>query len=257
MNEIVIYITAFFASGLTLFSGFGLGTILLPAFAFFFPLNLAIAMTALTHFLNNLLKLGLFVKYAHRNIILYFGLPAILAAYLGAWALSWLSNLEPVATYVLFGKALYILPVKVIVAFLMMLFAFCDILPFLKKLSFGRRWLPIGGILSGFIGGLSGHQGALRSAFLIRCDLTKEAFIGTGVVIACLVDISRMGVYAASLSGMYRGMDYLLVAKTTLFAFLGVWVANRFLKKMEVHVIQKIVFAFLVIFSLALGSGIV
>jgi hypothetical protein len=33
-------------SGLTLFSGFGLGTVLMPAFAVFFPVPTAIAATA-------------------------------------------------------------------------------------------------------------------------------------------------------------------------------------------------------------------
>ena len=40
--------------------------------------------------------------------------------------------------------------------------------------------------MSGFLGGLSGHQVALRSAFLIKCGLTKESFLGSGIVIACL-----------------------------------------------------------------------
>ena len=45
-------------------------------------------------------------------------------------------------------------------------------------------FLAAGGLLSGFLGGLSGHQGALRSAFLIKCGLSKEVFIASGVVIA-------------------------------------------------------------------------
>jgi hypothetical protein len=35
---------AFLASGLTPFSGFGLGTLLLPAYALFFPMELAVAL---------------------------------------------------------------------------------------------------------------------------------------------------------------------------------------------------------------------
>lgn len=54
MEIIVIAIVAFFASGLTFFSGFGLGTLLLPAFALFFPIEIAISLTAIVHFLNNI-----------------------------------------------------------------------------------------------------------------------------------------------------------------------------------------------------------
>ena len=42
LSYLVICIVAFMASGLTFFSGFGLGTLLLPAFALFFPLEQAI-----------------------------------------------------------------------------------------------------------------------------------------------------------------------------------------------------------------------
>jgi hypothetical protein len=37
--------------------------------------------------------------------------------------------------------------------------------------------------LSGFFGGLSGHQGAFRRAFLIK-PLTKKSFLATKVVIS-------------------------------------------------------------------------
>ncbi|OGA86871.1 MAG: hypothetical protein A2Z90_01050 [Burkholderiales bacterium GWA2_64_37] len=49
---------------LTLFSGFGLGTVLVPVFALFFPVPLAIAATAAVHFANNIFKFGLMAKQA-------------------------------------------------------------------------------------------------------------------------------------------------------------------------------------------------
>jgi len=72
----------------------------------------------------------------------------------------------------------------------------------LKDAGFDRRYLPLGGVLSGFFGGLSGHQGALRSAFLIRCGLSQEAFVATGIVAACLVDLARLAVYARHLASL-------------------------------------------------------
>jgi len=50
--------------------------------------------------------------------------------------------------------------------------------------------------LSGFFGGLSGLQGAIRSAFLIKSGLSKEAFIATAVVVSTFVDFTRLPVYA-------------------------------------------------------------
>ncbi|MHB8530128.1 MAG: hypothetical protein ACYC8V_11535 [Caulobacteraceae bacterium] len=61
----VIGAVAFLASGLTLYSGFGLGTVLLPAFALFFPAPVAVAATRAVHLLNNLFKGTLVGRAAH------------------------------------------------------------------------------------------------------------------------------------------------------------------------------------------------
>jgi hypothetical protein len=46
-----------------------------------------------------------------------------------------------------------------------------------KKQAIPAAWLPLGGVVSGFFGGLSGNQGAFRSAFLLGAGLGKDAFI--------------------------------------------------------------------------------
>ena len=83
MTYLVVCSVAFVASGLTLFSGFGLGTLLLPAFALCFPVEQAVALTAVVHFLNNLFKLALVGRHADRRAVLWFGVPAIGAALVG------------------------------------------------------------------------------------------------------------------------------------------------------------------------------
>ena len=99
MDFLVIPIVAAVASVLTFFSGFGLGTILTPVFAVFFPIDLAVALTAIVHLLNNLFKLSLVGKYADKHTIRKFGFPAILAAFVGAWMLTRLSDFPPITTY--------------------------------------------------------------------------------------------------------------------------------------------------------------
>ena len=84
MDILIIALVALLASLLTFFSGFGLGTILLPAFAFFFPLEIAVGLTAIVHFLNNLFKFILIGKQVNWKVVLYFGVPAVIAAYFGA-----------------------------------------------------------------------------------------------------------------------------------------------------------------------------
>jgi uncharacterized membrane protein YfcA len=198
MDYLIISIAALLASGLTLFSGFGLGTLLMPVFALFFPVEVAIAQTAVVHFANNLFKVALFSRRADGPTVLRFGLPAFLASFAGAGLLLWLADLAPLATWLVNGREVVIHPVKLVVALLMAGFAVLELWPAFNRLAIDRKYIPAGGVLSGFFGGLSGNQGAFRSAFLIKSGLSKEAFIGTGVLIAALVDLSRLAVYAGS-----------------------------------------------------------
>ena len=131
-----------------------------------------------------------------------------------------------------------------------------DIIPKYKNLEFGKKYLPIGGVLSGFFGGLSGHQGALRSAFLIRLHLSKEAFIATGVVIACLVDVSRLSVYIPQIIEQKKMLDYKLLGMATISAFLGIYFGTKLLQKTTIKTIQGIVAVMLFVYAVLLILGI-
>lgn len=257
MEYLIICIVAFTISGLTLFSGFGLGTVMVPVFAIFFPIDLSIAMTAIVHFLNNLLKLALLGKHADRTSILRFGLPAILSSFFGAWFLVWLSDLKPLLEYIFFSRFAIITPVKLIVSVLMICFASIEIIPRLENMSFGKKYLPLGGVLSGFFGGLSGHQGALRSAFLVRSGLSKESFIATGVVIACLVDIPRISVYVSHFSQSGIDSNKLLLIGAIASAFFGTFIGKRLIKSVTLRAIQIIISIMLFGIAVCLGTGII
>lgn len=257
MDYLVICITALFASALTLFSGFGLGTVLLPVFAVFFPIELAIAMTAIVHLLNNIFKFWLVGKDADWSIVLRFGIPALIAAFIGAGALTLLSDLQPIATYRAFGKVFAIEIVKVVVAVLIVTFALLDLSRRLEQRPIPRRYMPLGGLLSGFFGGLSGHQGALRSAFLIKAGLSKEAFIATGVVIAVMIDVARLGVYTSRFAAEGITDQLGLIAAATLAAFAGAFLGTRLLPKLTLRHIQLLVTALLIVIATALAAGLI
>lgn len=254
MSFLIICAVALAASGLTFFSGFGLGTLLLPAFSLFFPIKEAVALTAVVHSLNGLFKLALVGRKADRTVILRFGLPAIAASFAGAWLLLRLSGMPPVFSYEAFGRAWTVLPVKLVIGLLLLVFAAIEVVPRFAAMAFGPRFMALGGLLSGFFGGLSGMQGALRSAFLIRAGLSKEEFVGTGVVIACLIDVSRIGVYVNSFKGGER-LDYPLLAAAVLSAFAGAALGNRYIKKMTMKGVQTIVAGMLAAAAAGLMAG--
>lgn len=241
------------ASALTLVSGFGLGTLLMPVFALFFPVETAIALTAAVHLANNLFKLALYGKKADGDLVLRFGLPALLAAFAGARLLAWLSVLPPLWTYAAFGREWTVLPVKFAAGLLMAAFALLELRP--AKPVTGRGVLVAGGLLSGFFGGLTGHQGALRSAFLAKAGMTKQAFVGTGVAVACLVDAARLFVYGARFQK--AAWDHAgLLAAACLAAFAGVFLGGKLLEKTTMAGIQKLVAALLLLMAAGLASGL-
>jgi uncharacterized membrane protein YfcA len=262
LDYVVVCLVALLASGLTLFSGFGLGTLLLPAFALFFPVEVAVSATAVVHLLNNLFKLALVGRHARPRPLLGFGLPALGGAVLGAWALFALSGLPSLARYSLGGRVLEVSPVKLSVAALILVFALLELSPAAGRPSFAAKWLPLGGALSGFFGGLSGHQGALRSAFLLQAGLSKEQFIGTGVACAVLVDVARITVYGTTFlsdpfAALGRGGVYGPVIAATLAAFAGAVIGVRLLGKVTLEGVRRTVGVLLILLAVGLGSGLV
>lgn len=254
MEYVLVCAVALAASGLTFFSGFGLGTLLLPAFAAFFPVPVAIAMTALVHLANNLFKLALMGRHADGKTVWRFGVTAVPAALLGAWCLGRLEAAPPLARYALFGSEHFIAPVNLCIAFLLAAFAVLEILPSFSKLTFPPRWLPAGGALSGFFGGLSGQQGALRSSFLLRAGLSKSAFIGTGVALACLIDLTRIPLYARHLSS--AGANAPLLGAAVLSGWIGAFFGSRLFPKVTYRSLQVLVAALLLVLAALIGAGI-
>lgn len=257
MDIVIISVVAFLVAILTFFSGFGLGTILTPVFMIFFPVDLAIALTGVVHFFNNIFKLFLVGKNADKQVLIRFGIPAVIAAFAGAWLLLQITDLKPLFDYKLGEKTIEIYPVKFIIAILLIIFALMELIPFFNKMQFGKDKLPIGGVLSGFFGGLSGNQGALRTAFLIKAGLSKEALIGTAVVVSTFVDFTRLSIYATRFTASGLQQNITVVICATVAAIAGAFIGNKLLKKVTMKFIQKLVAVLLVILSIALGSGLI
>ncbi|HSK03411.1 MAG TPA: sulfite exporter TauE/SafE family protein [Kofleriaceae bacterium] len=255
MDFVVVALVAGLASCLTFFTGFGLGTLLLPAFSLFFPVTTAVALTGTVHLLNGLFKLILVGRNASWRVVVRFGVPGILAAFGGAQVLHWLGDLDPIAQYRLLGRAFDVTPVKLVIAVLMVGFAALELSRRAKNASVSMRWLPVGGLLSGFFGGLSGHQGAFRSAFLLRAGLDKAAFIGTGAVIASMIDLTRLSVYFTGDAFEHVRANVAIVGVGVGTAFVGAYVGSRLLEKTSLRVIEKLVAIVLILVAVALGTG--
>ena len=261
VQALIVAMAAFLAAGLTMYSGFGLGTLMLPVFALFFPVEMAVVATALVHGANNVFKVALLGRHADREVVMRFGLPAIAAAILGALALGWIAQSGSSVTIEVNEQAVsQITPLKLVIGVLMIGFALFELLPRFQALEFDRRYLPLGGLLSGFFGGLSGHQGALRSAFLAKSGLTTERFVGSNAVIGFLVDLTRIGVYLALFAAVGAGSErfgaWPLVIVGAAAAFCGVMVGKRFLHKVTMRSVRTLLGTLLFAVGLALLTGV-
>lgn len=257
MDLIIVSLVALLASGLTLFSGFGLGTLLMPVVALFFPLEVAIGITAIVHLANNLFKVTLLGKHTEWSVFLRFGGPALVAAVFGAWMLGWLAENETLITYSWLGHDMITTPLRLIVGGLILLFVLLEFSRWFAALALDRKFLPVGGIISGFFGGLSGHQGAFRSMFLIKARLTKEEFVATGVMVAVVVDVTRLLVYGKDMAANASQIVWPLVISATLCAFFGAWLGRKLLKKVTIKVVHLLVSGLLTVVSLGLMTGVI
>jgi uncharacterized membrane protein YfcA len=188
-------------------------------------------------------------------VALRFGLPAVAAAFAGALVLVWLSGLEPLVRYELAGRTYAVLPVACVVAALMVAFAVLELRKKGERAAFAPRYLPLGGLVTGFFGGLSGHQGALRSAFLLRTGLDKEAFIATGVVIAAGVDLARLAVYSERFLVASLHTSGPLLGAAVAAAFAGALAGKRMSRRVSLRAIEVAVAILLVLVACGLVAG--
>ena len=253
LSIILVPAAALGASLLTLISGFGLGTLLLPVFAVFFPLEVAIVLTAVVHLLNNLFKLGLMGGHIHWPTVLRFGVPGIVGAYAGARLMHALGE----RTALFQGVRHAVDPLDLTIAALMLVFGLFELSRTLNTLSLPRKWMVPGGLLSGFFGGLSGHQGALRSMFLLRAELSKEAFIATGVAIACLVDFTRLPTYLNSELLRTLQAEWSLLLVSALAAFAGAWWGKKLIPKVTMRGVQVAVGLLMLAIAGMLAGGLI
>ena len=211
---VVSMIITILAAALTVPAGFGLATMLTPVVLLWLPPHEAIAVVAIIHGAHNAWKLKMLRSCVDYTAVKRYGWAFVIGAIIGAVLHSHIPS-DPLLLVV--GVALIILPI----------------------LSVTERWtnirLPdaedrIGGFGSGFFGGLTGHQGALRAMFLQKRLPDKVAYAATASILALAVDITRIPIYI-----MFEGSaildEYILIPCLVISAILGVNLGKRWLTK--------------------------
>ena len=221
---VLAFLGCFLAAALTVPAGLGLSTMLTPVVLLMMGPHEAVAVVAVVHGAHNAGKFVALRESVDLSAFRHYGVWLVAGSIIGAL----LQNQVPQDSLLaVIGVFLVLLPI----------------------LTLSESWtgyrIPeandrVGGFGSGFMGGLSGHQGALRAMFLTRRLSDKMAYAATASVLALCVDLSRIPVYL-----FFRPDEIVehlqLTAILVVAALLGVRVGKRWLETMKSELIRKIV----------------
>ena len=211
-----IALGAFIAAALTVPAGFGLSTMLTPLVLLIADPYEAVAIVAVIHGIHNGWKLVVLKNHIDFEAFKRYGIWLVIGATGGALLHSQVPQ-DPLSLII--GIFLAILPI----------------------LTISEGWtgyrIPeandrIGGFGSGFMGGLSGHQGALRAMFLKRRLNEKMSYAATASVLALCVDLTRIPVYII-FNGTKIFDNFTLLFALTISALLGVQIGKLFLERLK------------------------
>lgn len=212
--ELLVAAAGVVAGAIAAVAGFGVGSVLTPLLGTTLGLKLAIAAASIPHVLGTATRLWIMRADVDRRVLLTFGIASAAGGLLGA-------GLQVVlASPVLVG----------VFATLLIFAGVGGITGWSERLRFGRRGAWVGGALSGFLGGLVGNQGGIRSAAMLGFSVPKEAFVATSTAVALVVDGVRVPVYLATQGkelSAHGGTIALAVAGVIAGTFAGVWLLRR------------------------------
>ena len=254
---ILIGLVSLIASFLTFFSGFGLGTLLLPVFTLFFPVEIAIGLTGIVHLLNNIFKTLLIGNKINWKVSSQFGIPSVIGAIIGSLTLIYIVDIFSAFSYNIYNYELNTSLLKIVMGILIFSFTMLELIPNKKPFDNNLKNTITGGMLSGFFGGISGHQGAIRTLFLVRYNLSKESFIATGISIALAIDLTRLPIYFSNYK-THKINDYHdLILIAIISAFTGAIIGKITLNKIRLNILHRIISFCLIIFSILFSTGII
>ena len=227
------------ASLITLFTGFGVGTVLMPALALFFDVKIAVFLAAIVHLCNNLARLWLYHASIEWRIIRRFGVISLGGALLGSFAQFYLAS-----SWLKHGVGMFLL-----------VYAVWQLLPQKPSLQLPDKLDIIGGFLSGLLGGLIGNQGAIRSLYLLHYGLEKKSLIASGALIAVIIDLTRIPVYAYD-HRQYLVENAVLLTLIVAASICGTLLGSKLLPKLSAALFQKIILFAVALLGAAMLFGV-
>ncbi|MBP7515209.1 MAG: sulfite exporter TauE/SafE family protein [Flavobacteriales bacterium] len=209
--------------------GFGSSMLVMPLAGLFMPFDQALGLTALFHVFSNGAKMLLFRQGVSWRLLLWLGIPAVIAVIAGARLTMFMD--ERIMGLVL-GSLLVVMGVGL-----------------LWKSAWRLRPTNsnalAGGVISGFIAGIAGTGGAVRGITLAAFDLEKMVFVSTSAWIDMGVDVSRSVVYASQ--GFINAHVLTYLPAMSVASITGSWLGKRALERISQSSFRSIVLGLVVL----------
>ncbi len=210
--------------GVAAVAGFGIGSLLTPAFALQMDARLAVAAVSIPHAVGTAFRFWLLGARVDRGILWSFGLTSAAGGLVGALLQS---RAGVPALMALFGG-------------LLLFTAGAELSGLARRMRFdGAVAWAVGGT-SGLLGGLVGNQGGIRSAALLGVDLQKHVFVGTATAVGLMVDAARMPVYLWQLHEPLSGVAG-WIGLATVGVVVGTLLGHRLLVRIPERVFRRTV----------------
>jgi uncharacterized protein len=205
-------------------SGFGIGSLLTPLLAVRVGTKLAVAAVSIPHLAATALRFWIMRKEVDRKLLWSVGLMSAAGGLAGALLQSYAAS--PVLT-VIFGL-------------LLTSTGLMQLTGVAQRLRFHGPMAWAAGGISGFLGGLVGNQGGIRSAAMLGFDVPPRAFVATATAVGVIVDVARMPVYLAT-QGREIARLWPELAAATVGTIVGTLIGDRILRRLPEPVYRRIV----------------
>jgi uncharacterized membrane protein YfcA len=217
-------------------AGFGIGSVLTPTLAIYYPAKLAVAAVSFPHFVATAYRLWLVRAHIDWGHLKGFGAMSAMGGLAGAAAGMSTSNRG----------------LEIVLGVLLLFVGVGGLTGWAKKLRFTGSWAWLAGGVSGFLGGLVGNQGGIRAGAMLGLGVSREAFVATSTAIGLVVDMARMPVYvAASSQDLIR--IWPVVVAMVAGVVVGTYAGTKFMKRIH----ERAFFQVVSILLLALGMWLI
>lgn len=216
-------------------SGFGIGSILTPIIALRVDARLAIAAVSIPHLIGTAQRFWVIRHEVDRRLLLEFGIASAVGGLAGALMHGQLSSRR----------------LTIVFGCLLLFTATAELTGWMRRVHWGRSFGWVAGALSGFLGGLVGNQGSVRTAGLLAYEVSPTAFVATATTVALIVDGARMPVYLTTQGDAVLEL-WPLLAIATGGVVVGTFVGMRILPRLREKVFRRSVAILLALLGISM-----